>query len=502
MAALQKSDLIAVVGAGAMGAGIAQVAAQAGHQVLLFDAKEGAADKGRSGVLSGLDKLVERGKIERATREEVATRLKVVSSLTELSAAKLTVEAIVESLEVKRKVFAELEDIVTPDAILATNTSSLSVTAIAAGLKHPTRLAGLHFFNPAPIMALVEIVTGLATDRDVLDTLFETAKAWGKVPVHAKSTPGFIVNRVARPFYAEGLRLLEEGAADVPTLDAIVREAGGFRMGPFELMDLIGHDVNFAVTKSVFDAYFFDPRYRPSLTQQELVAAGWFGRKSGRGFYDYAKEAAKPQANAYKDCPAPRSVTVVGNLGPAEALILALEVKGIKIQRTDGAGCLKIEGASLALTDGRTATARAAEKDAKDLVLFDLALDLAVSGRVALAKAAQAPETALDAAAGLFQALGKAVSVVDDLPGLVVMRTVAMLANEAAEAVHVGVASRNDIDSAMKFGVNYPVGPLAWAEKVGFRHILETLDALHAVYGDDRYRPSLLLRRLSIKPTN
>lgn len=502
MTALTKSDVVAVIGSGAMGAGIAQVAAQAGHTVLMFDAMDGAAVKGRTGILAGLDKLVERGKVTQVDRDGIADRLKVVGSLSELANSKLTIEAIVENLDIKRKVFRELEGIVAPDAILATNTSSLPVTAIAAGLKHPARLAGLHFFNPAPVMALVEIITGLATDQAVLDTLFDTAKAWGKVPVRAKSTPGFIVNRVARPFYAEGLRLLEEGAADVPTLDAIVRDAGGFRMGPFELMDLIGHDVNFAVTKSVFDAYFSDPRYRPSLIQQELVQAGWLGRKTSRGFYDHAKDATKPQAQTHKSCPAPKSVTAVGKLAAAEALATALESKGIKVERTDGSGYLKIEGATLALTDGRTATARVAQRDAQDLVLFDLALDFAVSSRIAIAKADQVPESALDAAAGLFQALGKTVSVVDDLPGLVVMRTVAMLANEAAEAVHVGVASSADIDSAMKFGVNYPIGPLAWAEKIGVRHVLNTLDALHAAYGDDRYRPSLMLRRLVAKTSN
>ena len=497
MAALRKSDIIAVIGAGAMGAGIAQVAAQAGHRVLLFDAKEGAADKGRSDVLAGLDKLVARGKLNGADRDEIAAHLTVVSTMADLSAARLTVEAIIENLEVKRTVFAELESIVAPDAILATNTSSLSVTAIAAGLKHPARLAGLHFFNPAPIMALVEIVTGLATDKAVLDTLFDTAKAWGKVPVHAKSTPGFIVNRVARPFYAEGLRLLEEGAADVPTLDAIVREAGGFRMGPFELMDLIGHDVNFAVTKSVFDAYFSDPRYRPSLTQQELVAAGWLGRKSGRGFYDYAKDADKPVVASYSGSAAPRIVMAVGDLGPAEALVDALKEKGVKVERSQGqwAGCLKIDGATLALTDGRTATERVADGEAGDLIVFDLALDFTVSTRVAIAKADQAPHTALDAAAGLFGLLGKTVSVVDDVPGLIVMRTVAMLANEAAEAVQVSLASQADIDSAMRFGVNYPKGPLDWAEAVGPAHVLATLEALHSSYGDDRYRPSQWLRR-------
>lgn len=495
MAPLAKSDLVAVVGAGAMGAGIAQVAARAGHEVLLYDGKEGAAVKGRAGVLAGLDKLVGRGKLDEADRVAMASRLKIAQSLPELSNAKLVIEAIVENLDIKRRLFAELENVVKPDTILATNTSSLSVTAIAAGLNKPGRLAGLHFFNPAPVMALVEIVSGLATDSAVLQTLAETAKAWGKVAVAARSTPGFIVNRVARPFYAEALRLLEEGAANAPTLDAIVREAGGFRMGPFELMDLIGHDVNFAVTKSVFDACFSDPRYRPSLIQQELVSAGWLGRKSGRGFYRYADDVKRIQPDTHRSCAAPKAVTVLGDFGPAHRLVGALEAKGIKVNRSPGGGYLKVENVTLALSDGRSATQRVADGDAEDLVLFDLALDFSASSRVAVAKADQTPTSALDAAAGLFQALGSVVSVVDDCPGLVVMRTVAMLANEAAEAVHVGIASPADIDSAMRFGLNFPMGPLAWAETIGIRHVLRTLESVQAAYGDDRYRPSLWLRR-------
>jgi 3-hydroxybutyryl-CoA dehydrogenase len=329
----------------------------------------------------------------------------------------------------------------------------------------------------------------------VLDTLFATAEAWGKVPVHATSTPGFIVNRVARPFYAEGLRLLEEGAADAATIDGVMREAGGFRMGPFELMDLIGHDVNFAVTSSVFQAYFCDPRYRPSLTQQELVAAGWLGRKSGRGFYDHATGATPPAPATLPAYPAPRVVTIEGELGPAKPLVGLMEAASIAVTRVPGTGRIRLDGASLALADGRTATARVVAGEPADLVLFDLALDYESARRIAVAKADQASTGAAEAAAGLFQALGKAVSVIDDAPGLVVLRTLAMLANEAAEAALVGVASPADIDRAMTFGVNYPRGPLAWADAVGPERILAALDALKAAYGDDRYRASQFLRR-------
>lgn len=495
MTSLEPSAVVAVVGAGAMGAGIAQVAAQAGHPVLLFDAKDGAAEKGRAGILSGLAKLVEKGRLAAEARDAIAARLVAVAALEDLAPARLVVEAIVEDLGVKQKVFSALESVVADDAILASNTSSLSLTAIAAGLKRPGRVAGLHFFNPAPVMKLVEIVSGLASDQAVLDTLLATARAWGKEPVHATSTPGFIVNRVARPFYAEGLRLLEEGAADAATIDAVMREAGGFRMGPFELMDLIGHDVNFAVTRSVFAAYFGDPRYRPSLTQQELVAAGWLGRKSGRGFYDYAPDAAKPEPRTAPAGVPPRSAIIEGDLGPAEPLVALLADAGIAVTREPGHGVIRLEGARLALTDGRAATARVAGGDPAELVLFDLALDYAKAPRLAIAAADQAPDGAIAAAAGLFQALGKAVCVTDDVPGLVVLRTLAMLANEAAEAALLGVASPGDIDRAMTFGVNYPRGPLAWADAVGPRLILQVLEHLQAAYGDDRYRASQFLKR-------
>lgn len=495
MSALQTNGCVAVVGAGAMGAGIAQVAAQAGHPVLIYDLREGSAAKARRDILSNLDRLVEKGRMDADRREQVAARCMVATSLKAFSKAVLTIEAIVEDLDAKRALFAELETIVAPEAILASNTSSLSITAVAAGLIHPGRVAGFHFFNPAPLMELVEIVAGLASDSATLATLFDTAAAWGKKPVHARSTPGFIVNRVARPFYGEGLRLLEEGAASATTIDAVIREAGGFRMGPFELMDLIGHDVNLAVTRSIFDAYHQDPRYRPSLTQQELVAAGWLGRKTGRGFYEYANGAAKPLATAVPPGPPPDSMIIEGSLGPAEPLAALIAKAGIPVQRRDGAGLLRLQGASIGVGDGRTATARVAAGEPDDLVLIDLALDYDRAGRVAAAKADQAPDSTYSAVAGLFHALQKTVSRIDDLPGLVVLRTVVMLANEAAEATRLGVASAGDIDHAMIYGVNYPRGPLAWADAIGPAFVLAALDALHAAYGDDRYRPSQALRR-------
>ena len=302
MSALPTSNTVAVIGAGTMGAGIAQVAAAAGHPVLLYDAFEGAAEKGLARIGQGLAKLVDRGKMTAADRDSLLARIVPVGGLADLAPAALVIEVIVENLEVKRQVFAELEDICGENAILATNTSSISVTAIGAALKRPERLVGMHFFNPAPVMKLVEIVSGLATAPEIAEVVHATATAWGKQAVHARSTPGFIVNRVARPFYAEGLRVVEEGAADVATVDAVIKESGGFRMGPFELMDLIGHDVNYAVTQSVFEAYYQDQRFLPSLLQQELVQAGRLGRKSGRGFYDYAEGVEKPAPATAPKC--------------------------------------------------------------------------------------------------------------------------------------------------------------------------------------------------------
>ncbi|BAI75981.1 3-hydroxybutyryl-CoA dehydrogenase (plasmid) [Azospirillum sp. B510] len=495
MAALPPSVTVAVVGCGAMGQGIAQVAAQAGHPVLLVDSRPGAAQAAIESIAQALTALVGKGKRTAAECDATIDRLRAVDGLSDLAPAGLVVEAIIEDLEVKRRLFAELEGIVNPEAILATNTSSLSVTAIGAGVRRPERLAGLHFFNPAPVMALVEIVSGLATDAAVLDTLVDTATAWGKSPVRCRSTPGFIVNRVARPFYAEGLRLVQERAADPATIDAVMREAGGFRMGPFELMDLIGHDVNFAVTRSVHAAYFGDPRFQPSLIQQELVEAGRLGRKTGRGFYEHGPGPAGPAPRDAEPGARPRRVVVQGGLGTAASLVGLLCEAGIAVDEAPGPGVLLVDGVTLALTDGRGATARAAEDGITPLVLFDLALDYAKATRIALAPADGTPAEALAAAAGLFQALGKAVSVIDDAPGLVVMRSVAMLANEAADAAMQGVASAADIDIAMTRGVNYPLGPLAWADRIGLPHVLGVLDALARTYGEDRYRASALLRR-------
>jgi len=496
--ALSVSSVVAVIGAGAMGAGIAQVATVAGHPVRLLDNRPGAAQQAIEGIRAQLGKLADKGKMTAEAARAAGERLQAAESLAQLADAGLVVEAIVENLEVKRALFRDLEAIVAADCIFGTNTSSISVTAIGAGLQNAGRLAGLHFFNPAPLMALVEVVSGLATDAAVAETLFATAAAWGKTPVHAKSTPGFIVNRVARPFYAEGLRLLHEGAADCATIDAVVREAGGFRMGPFELMDMIGHDVNFAVTRSVWNAFYNDQRFLPSLIQQELVDAGFLGRKTGRGFYSYAAGAERPAPSTAAACATPVSITVYGTTALAQALVSRLQAAGVTVTQAEAAAdgrVAEVGDAVLYQTDGRSATQRAQATGVANTVLVDLALDYGKATRLAVAVARQASAPARDAAIGLLQAAGWAVSEFNDVPGLAVMRTVAMLANEAADAVNQGVCDARGADAAMRLGVNYPCGPLAWADAVGVAQIHTVLKNLGQFYGEDRYRVSPLIQQ-------
>jgi len=369
-----------------MGSGIAQVAAVAGHNVVLADADAAAMRRARDGLTKTLAREVEKGRLpaggDRATLDRIAFA-GGIDDLTPFAECGVIIEAIVERLDVKRSLFTAIEGVVRDDAILATNTSSLPIAAIGSACKRPDRVIGVHFFNPAPVMPLVEIVPSLATSPDVVSTARSLVDGWKKTTVMASDTPGFIVNRVARPYYGESIRMLEEGIADISTIDWAMKAIGGFRMGPFELMDFIGHDVNFVVTRSVFEGLSFDPRYRPSVTQQRLVEAGWLGRKSGRGFYDYRHGALTPKPN-----------------------------------------------------DDHT--------------------------------------------------LG--TQIVD--------RTLAMLVNEAVDAVLMRVASPTDIDLAMTKGVNYPKGLIAWGEEIGLSTILDRLEVLYAEYGEDRYRPSALLRRL------
>ncbi len=377
---MDKHTVVGIIGSGAMGSGIAQVAAMAGHKVVLYDNNQGALDRANSNIAATLQKLQEKGKI--ASANEVLNRFIFSDSIAEFGHCGLIIEAIVENLDVKRSVFNEVELVVNDECILTSNTSSLSITSIAAACKIPSRVMGLHFFNPAPLMALVEIIPAIQTDAALVPAAKELMQQWGKIPVIAKDTPGFIVNRVARPFYSEAIRIMEEGIADMATIDWAMTEIGGFRMGPFTLMDYIGHDVNYVVTETVFSSFFFDPRYKPSFSQKRLLEAGWLGRKTGKGFYNYTEGAGMPEP--VKD-----------------------PMKGKQI--------------------------------------FD--------------------------------------------------RILAMLINEAVDALYLGVASAADLELAMTKGVNYPKGLLKWCDEWGAAYCLAVLDELYGNYHEDRYRASILLRK-------
>lgn len=380
---INEDAKIGVIGAGTMGAGIAQVAATRGHQVFLYDAFPAQLDKAKEGLESILARQVEK---QRMTQEEVdgiLGRIEFSETITKFGECSFVIEAIVEDLSVKKDAFARVEAIVSRDCILASNTSSLSIAAISSALKKPGRFLGVHFFNPAPLMKLVEVIPGIQSSVETVDATMKLISGWGKTAVTAKDTPGFIVNRVARPFYGEALRIYEEGLADVATIDWAMKEIGGFRMGPFELMDLIGHDVNYEVTSSVFEAFYYDPRFKPSFAQKRLVEAGLLGRKSGRGFYDYRD--------------------AVNNTEPAEDRQLGEEI-------------------------------------------FN--------------------------------------------------RIITMLINEACDAVFMNIASVKDVDLAMQNGVNYPKGLLKWADEIGPEVVLNRIVSLQNEYGEDRYRPNPLLKKM------
>lgn len=375
---------IGVAGAGAMGSGIAQIAAQNKHSVVLSDTTDAALERSKRALEKVFARLVEKGKLTEGDARDTMNRIHYTTSLDDFAGCGLFIEAIVERLDIKKELFRAVSNIVDENCILATNTSSLSVAAIAGSVDRADRVLGIHFFNPAPLMPLVELVPAVQTSPSILAAARTLIDGWGKTTVVAKDTPGFIVNRVARPFYGEALRIVEEELADYATVDWAMKHLGGFRMGPFELMDMIGNDVNYAVTETVFASFYYDPRYRPSFIQKRMVEAGWLGRKSGRGYYPYAEGA------------------------------LAAEPK-------------------------------------KDRFLGEQIL----------------------------------------------WRILVMLINEAADALNLKIATREDIDLAMTKGVNYPKGLLKWADEKGIQNCVETLNGLQAEYGEDRYRCSPLLRRMA-----
>lgn len=480
---------IGIVGAGVMGIGIAQIAALAGHPVKLLDAREGAAAASIAKLADTLAGLVSKGKLAAESRAAALARLQAVGSVAELAGCALVVEVIVELLEPKRALLRELDALLPPQAVIASNTSSISITALGNGLAHPERLVGMHFFNPVPLMKLVEVVSGLETDPAVARCIEELAHRWGKVPVHAASTPGFIVNRIARPYYAETLALLQERAGTPAQLDACLR-AAGFRMGPCELMDLIGQDTNNLVTRSVWEANFGDRRYQPSLVQQALVDGGRLGRKAGKGFYLGEPERLPAPAAPER----PPALKLFGRGAAVDAL--ALRLPGVSRQaESDWAGLRVGEGAiDLMLTDGRCAVERAAGHS-NPMAVLDWCLPGQPGQALALAYGPHVQGGAQRAALEALATAGYLALPLRDTPGLLVARTLAMLVNEGADAVWQGVCDEAGADTAMKLGVNYPAGPFEWLKLLGVVPVCQLLDRLWEHTRSERYRVSPYLRQ-------
>ncbi len=487
---------LAIVGTGAMGRGIAQIAAQAGITVLLCDAQAGAAGAARASVVATLEKLAERGKISAEAAAAAAARLEVVTGLEELSRAQVVIEAIVENLEVKRQLFAQLEAIVAPDCLLATNTSSLSVTVIAAACKRPERVGGFHFFNPVPLMKIVEVIEGLATAPWVSETLLALGRRMGHTAVRTLDTPGFIVNHAGRGLVTEALRCLSEGIAPCHAIDQVMREAAGFRMGPFELMDLTGLDVSQPVMESIYHQYYQEPRYRPSPLAAQRLAGGLLGRKTGQGFYRYVDNQMQPIAAAPVPAARPARVWIsqtIPDWGNAvAALVTALGGVLDRGQRpAEDALCvvtpLGQDATTLCLSQGLDASRTVAID-----CLFGLAKRRTVMTTPLTTKAAR------DAAHGLFAADGVPVTVIADSAGLISQRIVACIVNIACDIAQQGIAAPADIDRAVALGLGYPKGPLAFGDALGAKNILAILEALQAFYGDPRYRPSPWLKRRAL----
>ena len=503
---ITSDDDVAVIGTGAMGTGIAEVAARAGHAVRMHDARPQAATRALDDLARRLDHDVARGRLDRTEAGAVLARIRVVDRLDDLTGCGVVVEAVVEDLEVKRTLLRAVEDVagqgVGREVVLATNTSSLSITAIAAALRRPGLLVGLHFFNPAPRMSLVEVVRGDATDPKVVDTAAELVRDWGKTPVLCSSTPGFVVNRVARPFYGEAQRLAEAGVASPATIDAVLREAGGFPMGPFQLTDLVGQDVNLAVSTSVWEQTYHDPRYTPTPFQRRLVDAGRLGRKTGRGVFTYTLDGhaldADPQDAPPR--PAPESVELLEyDFGPMTPFLQRIEAAGVRVDHVDAddeddvleelPGLRLPGGGLLRVTDG--STARSWNLEAPDgVVLLDWAHNPATCSRVALLAPRGIAPAVLDEAIGVCQAAGVAVSVVGDVAGGIVARTVAMLVDEAVDLVARGEATATDVDVAMILGAGYPSGPLEWGDRLGALRVASVLGELHDETPTGRYRMS------------
>lgn len=490
--------LVGLVGAGAMGRGIAQIAAQGGCQVLLFDAQSGAADTARAAVQEQWQRLLSKGRISEEQLQAWSARLQPVADMAALKDCTLVVEAIVERLDIKQAVFAQLEAVVAPDAVLVSNTSSLSVTQIAAGLQRPARFAGLHFFNPVPLMKVVEVIAGLKTDPALCDTLAQAVRQWGHQPVQAQDTPGFIVNHAGRGYNTEALRIVGEGIADFATIDRILRDQAGFRLGPFELMDLTALDVSHPVMEAIYRQYYDEPRYRPSVITAQRLAGGVVGKKAGQGFYRYDNGRAQvPPEPPVPDVAVLPPVWVSPQATRRAALCALLHTLGAELetQATPSAQAL-IVVAPLGLDVSAAAVAESL--DATRTVGIDLLIDDCATQRRVLATN---PATRADmraAAHALFARDGKAVSVVRDSGGFVTQRVLATIVNIAADICQQRICTPQDLETAVTLGLGYPQGPLALGECWGTERVLQVLDNLQTVYGDPRYRPSPWLRRRAL----
>jgi 3-hydroxybutyryl-CoA dehydrogenase len=529
--------VIGVLGAGTMGSGIAQLAARAGARTLLHDPIPEALERGIERARDGLAKEASKGRLTGEAAQTASELLEPVEEIAALAPCELVIEAAPERLELKHDLYRQLSEIVAEDCVLATNTSSLLVTAIAAAAGHPERVVGMHFFNPAPVMRLLEVVAGEQSSPAALAIADSAGEAMGKVVIRAHDGPGFLVNRCNRPFGLEGLRLLQERIADVETIDRICRQEGGFRMGPFELMDLVGVDTGFEIAKSFFAQGFGEPRWRPSPITARYVAAGLHGRKSGRGFYDYgggspSRGSARASHRA-QDPPAPESrepdhgegVVVICGVGVlADELRETAALAGYEVRTTTspsgdmlpaliidcdymrpegmppgaaaGArpGTQPSHGARLQLCAGGSLGALDPGGSA---VGFHVLPPFAEAGLVELTRSESSSPGAAARAERFFQALGKHVAWVGDGPGLVLGRIVCQLVNESAFALGEGIGSAQDIDTGMVLGLSHPRGPLEWADAIGVEHVLSVLEALCAEYREERYRPAPALRRLA-----
>lgn len=490
--------LVGLVGAGAMGRGIAQIAAQGGCQVLLFDAQSGAADTARAAVQEQWQRLLSKGRISEEQLQAWSARLQPVADMAALKDCTLVVEAIVERLDIKQAVFAQLEAVVAPDAVLVSNTSSLSVTQIAAGLQRPARFAGLHFFNPVPLMKVVEVIAGLKTDPALCDTLAQAVRQWGHQPVQAQDTPGFIVNHAGRGYNTEALRIVGEGIADFATIDRILRDQAGFRLGPFELMDLTALDVSHPVMEAIYRQYYDEPRYRPSVITAQRLAGGVVGKKAGQGFYHYDNGRAQvPPEPPVPDVAVLPPVWVSPQATRRAALCALLHTLGAELEThaTPSAQAL-IVVAPLGLDVSAAAVAE--RLDATRTVGIDLLIDDCATQRRVLATNPATRAEMRAAAHALFARDGKAVSVVRDSGGFVTQRVLATIVNIAADICQQRICTPQDLETAVTLGLGYPQGPLALGERWGVERVLQVLDNLQTVYGDPRYRPSPWLRRRAL----